>query len=100
MDPPVGTVAEEEGAGLCRAGSRAAGSDRGKPNTAVCLLRVHRLLLVVWNLQRLLGEIIRRHYLHRSCLMQVCYNLRLLLMMHVNLMVLKMIVHVMMVLCV
>ena len=62
------------------------------------LLRVHRLLLVVWNLQRLLGEIIRRHYLHRSCLMQVCYNLRLLLMMHVNLMVLMMVVRVMMVL--
>ena len=42
MDPLEGTavVAEGEGAGLCRAGSRAAGAAvRGKPNTAAWLVR-------------------------------------------------------------
>jgi hypothetical protein len=40
IDPLAGTavIAEEEGAGLCRAGSRAAGADRGKPNTAAWLV--------------------------------------------------------------
>ena len=39
IDPLAGTaaVAEEEGAGLCRAGSRAAGADPGRPNTAAWL---------------------------------------------------------------